>query len=302
MQLSRTEYQQTFDGLEKSGIIVSLTRSSQMGILGFDGEEYPAPSFEQLSSLWQSNRVLIDYKTRQGFSQLLLTPLAAPITTLLAGVDTMLRELGSAGILVRARETPSASQRPVVPNKKSTAWIWEKVNRQLDSPELVYFPKNYDPAGHHGMPKTNAVADKSICAVPGWSVGLIETNVFLPRPVQGKILAEQRQLDNELTPREHLEILKQPANRGETGWTLEDFLTCFLIRLCATNEVSYDRSDGNALWLLGNFLPQAVDYGRLVLTAFWCSEAGRKLYISAHRSGNKFQDWGARTVVRFTGN
>jgi len=44
----------------------------------------------------------------------------------------------------------------------------------LDTDELVYFPQDYA-SNHRGQTKLEVVNNGRICAVPGWSVGLVES-------------------------------------------------------------------------------------------------------------------------------
>ena len=78
---------------------------------------------------------------------------------------------------------------------------------------------------------------------------------------------------------------------GETGKTLEDFLTKFLTRLETTNEISNDVNDNNALWCLGQYLK--VPYAELVPTGRWIRNVGRAR-LDMHRTGNKLctKSWG----------
>ena len=71
---------------------------------------------------------------------------------------------------------------------------------------------------------------------------------------------------------------------GETGKTLEDFMTKFLTHLETTNEVCNDRYDNNALWCLGQYLK--VTYAELVPTGRWQRDVGRAR-LDMHRTGNK---------------
>ena len=135
--------------------------------------------------------------------------------------------------------------------------------------------------------------------MPGWSVGLIDPVPVMPQQGQGKTIGRRRQLEAGSTPRDYLRTLSTPAYRGETGWTPEDFLTHFVTQMETANQVSHARYDRNALWLIGAYVP---DLGRrgltnLVLVGYWDRPKGR-MYLSAHRSGNRFKGWVARSTVR----
>jgi hypothetical protein len=120
----------------------------------------------------------------------------------------------------------------------------------------------------------------------------------MPRPGQGKVFGGRKQLEANSSPRDYMEIMQSPAYAGETGWTFEDFLTHFMIRLETTGQVSDDRYDGNALWLLGSYLPDLMPKALVVPVGYWSREVGRKMYMSAHRTANRLTGCVARTMVR----
>ncbi|MCJ7752190.1 MAG: hypothetical protein MUQ65_14080, partial [Armatimonadetes bacterium] len=162
-----------------------------------------------------------------------------------------------------------------------------------------YFPQEYS-SNHRGRTKPEIVNDGRICAVPGWSVGLIESLPIIPRQGRGRTLAGRRQLEIGASPREYLQTLHTQAYQGETGTTLEDFVTRFLTHLETTNEISNDRYDDNALWFLGQYVTYVPRLkSDLVPTGWWHRPFGR-LRLDAHRPGNKLctSSWGASTVVR----
>ena len=64
--------------------------------------------------------------------------------------------------------------------------------------------------------------------------------------------------------RDYLQTLSASAYEGETGWTLEDFLAHFITRLETTNQVSHDRYDSNALWLLSSYMPNSMPKALIV--------------------------------------
>ena len=99
------------------------------------------------------------------------------------------------------------------------------------------------------------------------------------------------------SPREYLETLRDPAYQGETGKTLEDILTKFLINLVTTNEVSNDVNDDNAIWCLGQYYK--LPYAEVVPMGRWIRQLGR-LRLDSHRTGNKkcTKRAGAMTTVR----
>jgi hypothetical protein len=292
------EYARTITALNRTGILTVLPRSDNLGVIGIDGKEYPVPTQEQLQDVFTRNKELVDRKMRQGFTQLQLAPIAMPTSQLIDRVQTAVLKHATAGTIVQTKLNSTDADIPARVNTREPIWIWDTVRQAVDTPNLVYFPQAYTDRNHQGLTKEEVMQNTRLCAVPGWSVGLIEPIPIMPQPGQGKVIGGRRQLEAYSTPRDYLRTLSTPTYQEETGWTLEDFLTHFITQLETTNQVSHDRSDSNALWLLGSYLPNCMPNSLLVPTSHWARDAGRRLYLSAHRSGNRLRAWVARSTVR----
>jgi len=284
------QYLQAAAALRDAGILDRL-EDAKLGM-------FPLPALEQVRDLVDRNHDLVKLKAQQGFTQLQLTPLALPVLQMVERAAAVLAGYGQRGGIFQAKDDPDEPDIPVRVNRKTPVWIWERLKPIVDAPEVVYFPRVYTKENHGGVSKAEALHDPRYCAFPGWSVGLVEPSVMLPQPGQGVVLQGRKQLETYCTPRDYMEILQSPPYRGETGWTLEDFLAFFIARLVQTNQVSFDRQDSSGLWLLGAYVPDLPKTPNLVLTANWSRGLGQKLYLSSHRTGNHFQQWGARSMIR----
>ncbi len=284
------QYLQAAAALRDAGILDRL-EDAKLGM-------FPLPVLEQVRDLVDLNHDLVKLKTQQGFTQLQLTPLCMPVLQLVKAARSLLVELARQGGLRQAGADPGSVDMPLAVNRKDPVWMWERLKPLMDTPAVVYFPQVYRQENHGGMNKAEALNNIRYCAFPGWSVGLVEPSVMLPQPGQGVVLQGRKQLQTYCTPRDYMEILQSPPYRGETGWTLEDFLAFFIARLVQTNQVSFDRQDSSGLWLLGAYVPDLPKTPNLVLTANWSRGLGQKLYLSSHRTGNHFQQWGARSMIR----
>ena len=296
---AKGEYRLCIQALEEAGMMVPLKGGP--GVVGIDGDEYPAPTEAQTLTLFERDADLIEEKRAQGFTRLLLTPIAMPLPRLIDHVNAYVNKRSEQGPIIRTKRDHGDPDVAVEPSSKEPVWIWERVGRALDTPEVVYFPTAYEKQDHGGQSKDEVVHDPRRCVVPGWSVGLVEDIPIMPRKGGGEVVGGRRQLEAGSTPRDYLETLLSPPYRRETGWTMEDMLTHFLTVLHATGQVSHDRSDGNALWLLGMYMPTLMPKALVVPTGHWSSGRGRRLYLGAHRTGNRFDIAVARTVVRLQG-
>ena len=287
----------TITALNRTGIVTLLPQSGNFGVMGNDGKEYPVPTQEQLQAIFTHNRELVARKRRQGFTQLQLTPTAMPISQLIERVRTAVLKHAATGKIIQTKQKSTDADIPVRVNTRDPIWIWDTLRHAVDTPNLVYFPQAYTDCNHQGFTKEEVMQNTRFCAVPGWSVGLIEPTPIMPQQGQGEVIGGRRQLESYSTPRDYLRTLSTPAYQGETGWTLEDFLTHFVTQLETTNQVSHQRQDRNALWLLGSYMPTSggTRMKSLVAVGYW--DRGR-LYLSVHRSGNRFSAWVARSTVR----
>jgi hypothetical protein len=290
------EYARCVSALNRTGILTPLLQSGCLGVMGTDKKEYPVPTREQGVELFFHNNELVERKVPQGFDRLELTPMAMPAPLLIDRMETAILHHAAEGKIFQTRRSPSDPFIQVRVNTKKTVWVWDTLRQALDTGELVYFPHEYS-RNHRGQTKSEAVNNRRVCAVPGWSVGLVESLPMMPELGRGKTLGGRRQLETGSSPREYVQTLQAEAYQGETGKTLEDFMTKFLTHLTTTNEVSNDVRDNNAVWCFGQYLK--VPYAELVPTGRWHRDVGRAR-LDMHRTGNKrcTRSWGGSSTVR----
>jgi hypothetical protein len=296
------EYARCVTALNRTGILTLLPKSERMGMIGTDGKEYPIPTREQVVKLFDHNRELVGIKVPQGFDRLELTPMAMPTLLLIDRMIAAIFKHSAEGKIYQTRYSPSDPLLPVRVNTEKHVWMWDTLRQAMDTEELVYFPQEYS-GNHRGKTKLEVVNNERICAVPGWSVGLVENLPIIPQQGRGKTLSGRRQLETGSSPRDYLRTLQTQAYQGETGKTLEDFVTKFLTHLETTNEVSNDRYDNNALWFLGQYVKYVKHVkSDLVPTGWWHRDFGRAR-LDAHRPGNRLctKSWGGSSTVRLPG-
>ncbi len=132
--------------------------------------------------------------------------------------------------MYRTRRSPSDPLIPVRVNSEKHVWIWGTLRQALDTDELVYFPQEYS-SNHGRQTELEVVNNGRMCAVPGWSVGLVERLPVMPEQGRGETFGGRRQLEIGSSPRDYLRTLQTQAYQGETGKTLEDFIIKFLNHL-----------------------------------------------------------------------
>ncbi|MGA2112904.1 MAG: hypothetical protein ABSG98_12280 [Anaerolineales bacterium] len=240
--------------MSRTALLTLLPKSESTGVIGLDGNECPLPTQEQVAELFSHPGELVGAKVAQGFDGLELTPLATPISLLMEQLKAAIFKEATEGRMYQTRRSPSDPGIPVRISSEKQVWIWESLKRALDTDEPVHFPHE-DSSHHRGQTKLEARNKPHICAVPGGSMGWVESLPNLPQPGRGKTLGGGRQLEIGSSPREFLQTLETQPYEGETGKTLENIIASFLTRLETTNERSHDRHDDSALWLLGHYVP-----------------------------------------------
>jgi len=291
------EYLRCVSELSLTGIINHLPKSNASGIYGIEGKEYPAPTMEQVQELFVVNQELVNKKAKQGFDTLQLTPIAISTLHLIDLLNNAILKHQKAGQIFQTSHSLINAFKPVRVNKEKQIWIWETLRLAIETGEIVYFPQTYSSSNHGGLTKSEAIINSNICAVPGWSIALVENLLKMPTLGESKTVGGRKQLETGYSPFEYFQILKSEAYQGETGLILEDFLTKFLTRLETINEVSNEVEENNALWLLGHYLK--ISYAEVVPTGRWIRSVGR-LRLDMHRTKNKkcTESWGASTAVR----
>jgi hypothetical protein len=293
------EYADRVAMLSAGGILTPLHGPERPGTIGSDGREFPLPTLEQVEDLFRSNDELVREKHAQGFDRLELTPMAMPLPALIELLRAVILKRSLEGGVFQTRRSSMDALVPVRVNSERQVWVWETLRQAFETGDLVYFPKELS-NDHQGMTKKETIDEKSICAFPGWSIGLTESAPFMPRSGQRTILGGRERPEIGHSPNEYMSMLKDGPYRGETGNTLEDFIVRSICRLEATGEVSNDVSDDNALWCLGQYL--RIPYAQVVPTGRWHRSIGR-VRLDMHRTNNKqcAKSWGATTVVRLSG-
>ena len=197
-----SEYARCVSALNRTGILTLLLKSESMGVVGIDGKEYPTPTQEQVAEIFAYNRELVARKVPQGFDRLELTPMATPTPLLLDKMKAAIVKHASEGKIYQTRRSPSDPLIPVRVNTEKQVWIWDTLRQAtLDTDELVYFPQEYS-SNHRGQTKLEAINNGRVCALPGWSVGLVESYPIMPAQGCGKTLGGRRQLEIGASPRD----------------------------------------------------------------------------------------------------
>ncbi|HEX6977627.1 MAG TPA: hypothetical protein VF185_04740 [Patescibacteria group bacterium] len=288
-----SEYRQTLIALNHTGILSILPVSEKLGVIGVDGKEYPAPTQAEVREIFDRNHRLIETKKAQGFTRLQLTPLATPISLLIARAEREIVRHADEGKIFQTKKLPSDSETPTRVDRNEPVWIWSTAREAIKASDgIVYFPKQFD-GNHKGKTKMEVISDPKICPIPGWSVGLVEDTPVLPQAGHGVTTSGRKQLETNLSPKDYIKALQGSVYKGETGWTYEDILTDFLVNLHNTNQVSNEYYENSAVWLVGSYLPGSA----FVPYSSWDRGDGQ-LVVNAYDPGVQNENLGVRSTVR----
>lgn len=288
---SKGEYDRWFHTLQRVGVTSVLPQAESLGILGFDGKEYPRPEFGQVQDILERNKALVERKRQQGFTKVEIMPLGIYISDAVQRTKEIILEHAREGKIFQAKQNPTDPDVPVQVNMTDPLYVWDEIKTGDQTNKLVYFPKAFTQS-HQGKTKEQVITDPTICAVPGWSIGLVEDTKFLPKAGQ-KTIGGRKQLGNNQSPNQYLQALSQQPYTGETGQTPEEFLIRFAANLDTTNKVSNDWDDASALWLIGAYLPNEG----LVPDGYWHRDFQR-LYLKRNYPGDRNVSMGIRSTVR----
>lgn len=128
--------------LVESGLIFPLPDSSTLGCVGIDGQPHPVPSWEQIASSLQKDAQKISKLQDQGFTKLLLVPIAAPLTAF---------EAAFSNVIAKKKTVVDLENNPVVdidrqkPVSLTLAYLGSQSSVELGENIFRYYPETFDP-------------------------------------------------------------------------------------------------------------------------------------------------------------
>lgn len=259
----KEQYESQKEILERVGILEKLG-NGEMGIRGIDGKEYAFPKFREIAQRIRKNKEILETKTRQGFTKLLVVPFGMKLDDLIEKYKQVILKHHKEGELFAVKKKPSGRNELLEFNESRPVLV-EDIYKNADlTGKLVYFPKQFTKQNHGGKTKKEIlreVEDKQ----GGWQIIFVENLLSIPdagfdpynidtdeRKKEEKIMGGRPRIDNcgksirqyietgEILPSsdEYLKALQnEPIYRYEQGMTPEDQLICSIICLEETNRV-----------------------------------------------------------------
>ncbi len=239
--------------LRKVGLLEVLTDGKTLGIWGVDNKEYKVPTFEEILRSMVSKKDLINKKTEQGFTKILLVPFGCPIEKIINKYTEALVAHHNTGQLLATKEKPDEEDEVLELDTSHPINIWSECKDGDIKNSFVYFPKTLQKDEHQGKTKIELLF---IDPKNAWQIFLIEDMPNIPSANQGKKIGHRKQFEVGKTPIEYLETLqKDKSYQGEEGLTPEADLIYSLFWLEEKNQVMNDwQGKGNISCGLGAFL------------------------------------------------
>ena len=292
----REQYDTTLTELNKAGLIIPLPETGSYGIVGFDGKEYPMPTYKEVLHKLEGQKEKLLPKIEQGFNKILITPFALPLNTLVERYKRLIREKHSKGKLLATKRSPEDPDTKLELDTEDPVWFWDQHKDADTDGSLVYQPTSFS-REHHGKTKKQLIE-----AGRSWDISLIEDLPNLPAEGQGKIYPERsigalnkrKQLEANKSPNEYLKLTQTDQNyKNESGFNPEQWLTLAITHMEATNEVLDDyQGNGKLAYLFGSYFPSSG----FVPSACWV-RFGRRVYLSRNDPDRRYPYYGGRSSV-----
>lgn len=277
------EYIRKMSALVETGIVIKLPKSGIIGVVNLKGNEYPVPTLEETKVIFQANKDLVNRKRVQGFTRMLLTPIAATWRTLSEKTN---------------KEVDRLNLIPI-DNSKTTKPNEEFANADK---ELVLLANKFNKKGD-GYKKSQAIKNRTVCAVPGWSIGLIEDMDTIPEDIgRSGFLGNRLQYLAGYSANTYLTEIgnsrsKKDPYYGETGWTIEDFYTQSATYIRQKQKIPHIPEINKAVILFGTFNKKF----NTVPVGCW-RESMNRIGINFYTPDRYDMSAGARTIVRLPWN
>jgi len=276
------QYKAQIKILETAGILQEFSDGIK-GIIGIDGKEYPVPSLEKiLSAIIPEKAELLAKKKEQGFTKLLITPFAMPLSELKERYKVLLLKKDSEGTLLATDGSKLALDR------NEPVWAWDGYEQADINGNLVYEPKKFD-NDHEGKTKQEIINQSN-----PWKIKLIEDMPDLPAFGDGKMIGGRSQHEANFTPNHYLNTPNMnTVYEGEKGFDPETWLTYAITNLEEKNQQIDDwQGQGKSCFLVGAYFPGSGD----VPLARWY-RGDRQAYLGGRVPSYSSSDVGCRSSV-----
>ncbi len=197
----KSQWENQVKVLNTTGVLEILTESNDIGVVGIDGKEYPIPKYEEiLEKISAENLELLAKKVEQGFSQLLLVPMAVPLELLINRYKKEILRKHREGKLL------ATDKSKLELDEQTPVWVWNEYKNADIEGGLIYYPWEFS-QNHQGKTKSQLIQEGR-----PWQILLLEDLPDLPAQGQGQTIAERPQLEANHSAQEYLTTLQTNPN------------------------------------------------------------------------------------------
>ena len=308
----REQYESQKSIMARLGILEPLADGS-LGIKGIDGQDYPLPSYQEVSRRMVEKKDVLGTKVDQGFVKLVLVPFGMPLDKLVSIYKTALQKHFDDKKLFYTKKDPLNAQEPLEPITKFNSTegpllVLNKYNGADENGSLVYYPKEFSKDNHGGKTK----AELLVGGQNGFTIRFLEDMPNIPRGGKGTTKGsdgkKRAQLDTAGTSikkyiepgqttsnsREYLKALQtENQYQHEQGMPPEEQIMYALTHLEETNQVIDDyQGNGSISYQLGAYFPSSG----YVPNACW-HRGYHRAYLNWNGPGYRDAYYGARSAV-----
>jgi len=266
----KEQYRSQVKILYQSRLIESFPATNQhprpeLGIIGVDQQQHYLPDYQNLLDRLSANpekAELIAKKIEQGFTRLLLVPLALPLETIIQKYkETLLLTNQKPGGI------KSTDGSHLELDTEDPLCLWEELLKS-DQPQtppdqqLEYQVRNYD--GSTKEQRQGKYKSELLTTNPSnaWQILLVEDCPDIPAEGKGQTKAGRKQIEANQSAKDYLQLLQtDPQYQSEQGLTPEAQLLLSLTRLQETQTATNDwQGSGKINRLVGTYLAGDVPY------------------------------------------
>ena len=289
----KERYESQITMLENTGILQELS-NGEKGIIGIDNQEYPLPTYQEIRKRVKENQEMMETKSEQGFTELLLTPFGMSYDQLHAKVGENILKHKQEGKLLATKLKETDPDIPLDLDEATPFWKLSEYENADRKGTLVYETKVENDQIVGGKTKQDIIKTSS-----AWQISFLENLPNLPAEGKGGTISGRKQLEANKSPINYLTTLQtNPTYANEHGITPEDWCIYFLTHLEKTNEVIDDYYEnmggsGKISWNLGGYFPESS----VVPIAFWL-RGGRQACAGGNDASVVVSNYGVRSRVR----
>ena len=306
------QYVQQLDTLKAIGLLDStgsykhIYTGTNHGIMTINNiitraVRYTIPTLAEIEQRLESKKSLLEEKSQQGFTRLLIVPNGLSIFTYIE----KLKEATIKAAKVRQVQVPDLDSdgKPKIDRQGNTItktidqhYIPDTQGQEVifNISNLIYMYHAHTNRGvwtAHGVPEDKYTKDTN-----GFTVHMIEEDLDLPRANANITIGNRKRIEANQTPQYYIDLLKAgtPPYQGESGMTAQDMLTLYIQTLHTQGVVMDNHTNGKSSTSLATGSYCIDDY----VSASYYAADSNNWHLNGQLVGRSFSAASVRVSVR----